>query len=60
MTNIDNDADNDNVYHESGQHENEENSLGCTKQFVNLVVVESQCHISSNLKQFEYFTLPTP
>jgi len=66
MTNIDcgvtteDDTGNDNVVHESGKFENEENSLGCTKEFVNPEVVESQSRTSSNLKQAQCFALPTP
>lgn len=65
MTNIDfevptqENAGND-VVDESGEYENEENSLDCIKDVVNPEIVESQSRTSSNLKQAECFTLPTP
>lgn len=65
MTNLDfevptqENAGND-VADESGEYVNEENSLDCTKDVVNPEFVESQSRTSSNLKQAECFTLPTP
>lgn len=65
MTNIDfevptqENAGND-VVDEPGEYENEENSLDCTKDVGNPEIVESQSRTSSNLKQAECFTLPTP